>query len=1167
MSEVSKQPQFIHLRVHSDFSMMDGLAKVKPICEATAAKGMPALALTDQMNMCGLVRFYRTTHDQGLKPIVGCDLWLLPEGWTADSQDEPFRLTALAMNNEGYQQLTQLISRGYLAGHRSGKPCINKEWLVDHQRGLLLLSGGREGDIGRKLLQNRADEARELLAFYQQHFADRFYLELLRTGRPGEDEYLHAAVALAAESDVPVVATNEVMFLRAEDFNAHEVRVAVSDGYTLDDKRRPKKYSPEQYLKSADEMLELFSDIPEALANTVEIAKRCNVTVTLDKHVLPEFPTGGMTTEDFLVKKSIEGLEQRLQVLFPDPEQRQQNRAPYDERLKIELDVINQMGFPGYFLIVMEFIQWSKDNNIPVGPGRGSGAGSLVAYALKITDLDPLELDLLFERFLNPERVSMPDFDIDFCMDRRDEVIDHVADLYGREAVSQIITFGTMAAKASIRDVGRVLGHPYGFVDKITKLVPGDPGMTLEKAFEIEPRIVEMYEQDDDVREIIDMARILEGVTRNAGKHAGGVVIAPERITDFSPLYCDDEGKQPVTQFDKNDVEAAGLVKFDFLGLRTLTIIQWALDMVNANRQRDGQEPIDINHIPLDDPRCFSLLKKGATTAVFQLESAGMKQLIKKLLPDSFEDIIALVALFRPGPLQSGMVDNFIDRKHGREAISYPDKDYQHELLKPILEPTYGVILYQEQVMQIAQVLAGYSLGGADLLRRAMGKKKPEEMAKQRAVFEEGARKNGIDGELAIKIFDLVEKFAGYGFNKSHSAAYALVSYQTLWMKTHYPAEFMAAVMSADMDNTDKIVTLVDECENMGIKLLPPDVNRGQYKFTVDAEQSIVYGIGAIKGVGEGPIEAILAAREEGPFTDLFDFCCRVDLKKLNRRVLEKLIKAGAMDSLGPHRATIMATLEKAMRQAEQHARAEAIGQSDLFGVLTTASDDVQIEHEFVQVAPWPEGMWLEGERETLGLYLTGHPVNRYRAELKNYVPAVLANVRPTGRDQTTTVAGLVVDVRTMLNRQNQRWAIVTLHDKTARFDVRFFAKDYENFQHMLEKDQILVVKGEVSFDDYSSANTMTAREVMTIVGMREQYAKTLRLTLRQEQLEGHGLTQLTQLLEPFKQGSCPLHIRYVRPDLTAEYVAATEWYVTPTDELLYELQQRFGNKAVELEF
>ncbi|MBY6064779.1 DNA polymerase III subunit alpha [Pseudidiomarina sediminum] len=1161
-------PQFIHLRVHSDFSMIDGLAKVGPICEATANAQMPAFALTDQMNMCGLVRFYRTAHGKGLKPIVGCDLWVLPDDWNDDSQETPFRLTALAMNNEGYQQLTQLISRGYLAGHRAGRPCINKGWLAEHAEGLLLLSGGREGDIGRKLLQNRKAEAETELAFYQQYFPDRFYLELLRTGRPQEDDYLHAAVALAAEQDVPVVATNEVVFLKPEDFQAHEVRVAVADGYTLDDKRRPKKYSREQYLKTPEEMLDLFADIPEAIANTIEIAKRCNVTITLDEYVLPAFPTGGMSPEDFLVKKSEEGLEERLEALFPDPEERAKQRPEYDERLKIELDVINQMGFPGYFLIVMEFIQWSKDNGIPVGPGRGSGAGSLVAYALKITDLDPLELDLLFERFLNPERVSMPDFDIDFCMERRDEVIDHVAELYGREAVSQIITFGTMAAKASIRDVGRVLGHPYGFVDKITKLVPGDPGMTLAKAFEIEPRLNEMYDQDEDVRDLIDMARILEGVTRNAGKHAGGVVIAPDKITDFSPLYCDEEGKQPVTQFDKNDVESAGLVKFDFLGLRTLTIIQWALDMVNAKRARQNAAPIAIEKIPLDDPRCFQLLKKAQTTAVFQLESSGMKQLIKKLLPDSFEDIIALVALFRPGPLQSGMVDNFIDRKHGREPISYPDKDYQHEWLQPILEPTYGVILYQEQVMQIAQVLAGYSLGGADLLRRAMGKKKPEEMAKQREVFAEGAKKMGIDPDLAMKIFDLVEKFAGYGFNKSHSAAYALVSYQTLWMKTHYPAEFMAAVMSADMDNTDKIVTLVDECEQMGLKLLPPDVNVGQYKFTVDEQGNVVYGIGAIKGVGEGPIEAILSARQEGgSFKDLFDFCCRVDLKKLNRRVLERLIRAGAMDSLGPHRAALVATLEKAMRQAEQHARAEAIGQTDLFGVLAPTDDSDAPAAEFENVAPWPEARWLDGERETLGLYLTGHPINRYRAELRNYVPANLANVRPTGREQMTSIAGLVIDLRVMVNKKGARWAIVTLDDKTARFDVRFFAQDYETYEHLLAKDQILVIKGEVSFDDYSGGNTMTAREVMTITGIREQYAKGLRITVRPEHLEGKALQQLLQTLEPYKGGACPLVFDYHRTDVKATYNAGTEWFVTPEDELLYELEQQLGAQHVTLEF
>ncbi|HBY39392.1 MAG TPA: DNA polymerase III subunit alpha, partial [Alteromonas sp.] len=687
---------FVHLRVHSDFSMMDGLNKVKPILDKVQELGMPAVAITDQMNMCGLVKFYSESHSRGIKPIIGCDFWVQSD----DFNEDPFRLTLLAMNNDGYKNITLLISKAYLRGHVAQRAVIDKDWLAEHAEGVIVLSGGMRGDIGLCLAKNNPRLLEDNLAFYQTHFPDRFYLELMRTGRRGEEDYNHSAVALAESADLPVVATNEVCFIEQAGFDAHEIRVSIHDGYTLDDKRRPKLYSDQQYLRTGEEMAALFEDIPEALANTVEIAKRCNVTVRLGEYFLPQFPTGGMTTEDFLVKVSKEGLEERLEFLFPDEEERAKRRPEYDERLDIELGVINQMGFPGYFLIVMEFIQWSKDNNIPVGPGRGSGAGSLVAYALKITDLDPLEFDLLFERFLNPERVSMPDFDVDFCMDRRDEVIDHVAELYGRDAVSQIITFGTMAAKAVVRDVGRVLGHPYGFVDRISKLIPPDPGMTLKKAFEAEPRLPELYDMDEEVRELIDMARILEGVTRNAGKHAGGVVIAPTKITDFAPLYCDDEGKNPVTQFDKNDVETAGLVKFDFLGLRTLTIIQWALDMIKEGQGID----VDIAAIPLEDKKSFRSLQAAETTAVFQLESRGMKELIKRLKPDCFEDIIALVALFRPGPLQSGMVDNFIDRKHGREEISYPDAEYQHECLKEILEPTYGIILYQEQVMQIAQV-------------------------------------------------------------------------------------------------------------------------------------------------------------------------------------------------------------------------------------------------------------------------------------------------------------------------------------------------------------------------------------------------------------------------------------------------------------------------------
>ena len=973
-------PRFIHLRVHSDYSMIDGLAKTGPLVKKVASLGMPAFAITDFTNLCGLVKFYGAAHGAGIKPIVGADVYLETELLG----DEYAHLTILARDNVGYQNLTLLISEAYKHGYGAAGPVIKQEWFTTYKEGLLLLSGGRMGDVGKFLLRGNRALVEQCLEYYQTHFPDSYYLELIRTGRPDEESYLHEAVALASEKGLPVVATNDVRFLDSDDFDAHEIRVAIHDGFTLSDPKRPKHYSPQQYMRTEEEMCELFADIPEALENSVEIAKRCNVTIRLGEYFLPQFPTGDMSTEDFLIKKSKEGLEERLAFLFPDPQEREKRRPEYDERLEIELKVINQMGFPGYFLIVMEFIQWSKDNGVPVGPGRGSGAGSLVAYSLKITDLDPLEFDLLFERFLNPERVSMPDFDVDFCMEKRDRVIDHVADMYGRDAVSQIITFGTMAAKAVIRDVGRVLGHPYGFVDRISKLVPPDPGMTLEKAFAAEPQLPEIYEADEEVKSLIDMARKLEGVTRNAGKHAGGVVISPTKITDFAPLYCDPEGNNPVTQFDKNDVEYAGLVKFDFLGLRTLTIINWALEMINARRAKKSLEPVDISAISLTDQRSFDMLQRSETTAVFQLESRGMKDLIKRLRPDCFEDMIALVALFRPGPLQSGMVDNFIDRKHGVEEISYPDVKWQHESLQPVLEPTYGVILYQEQVMQIAQVLAGYTLGGADMLRRAMGKKKPEEMAKQRSVFEAGAIKNGVDGELAMKIFDLVEKFAGYGFNKSHSAAYALVSYQTLWLKAHYPAEFMAAVMTADMDNTEKVVGLVDECWRMGLKVLPPDINSGLYHFHVNDEGEIVYGIGAIKGVGEGPIEAIVEARQQGGhFKDIFDLCARTETKKLNRRVMEKLIMSGAFDKLGPHRAALMSSLEDALKAADQHAKAEAIGQSDMFGVLAEAPE--QVERSYANVPKWPDQVVLEGERETLGLYLTGHPITRYLKEIERY--------------------------------------------------------------------------------------------------------------------------------------------------------------------------------------
>ncbi|HDZ3743242.1 TPA: DNA polymerase III subunit alpha [Vibrio cholerae] len=1155
-------PKFIHLRIHSDFSMVDGLSKVSPLVKKVAAMGMPAMALTDFTNLCGLVKFYSTAHNCGVKPIIGADFTLQSE----EFGDELTKLTLLAKNNVGYKNLTLLISKAYLRGHVQHQPVIDKAWLVEHAEGLIVLSGGKSGEVGRALLKGNQQQVERCIEFYQTHFADHFYLELIRTGRADEESYLHFALDVAEQYDLPVVATNEVVFITEESFEAHEIRVAIHDGYTLEDPRRPKNYSPKQYLRSEAEMCELFADIPEALANSVEIAKRCNVTVRLGEYFLPNFPTDGMAIEDFLVMKSREGLEERLEFLFPDPEVRAKRRPEYDERLQVELDVINQMGFPGYFLIVMEFIQWSKDNDIPVGPGRGSGAGSLVAYALKITDLDPLEYDLLFERFLNPERVSMPDFDVDFCMDKRDQVIDHVAEMYGRDAVSQIITFGTMAAKAVIRDVGRVLGHPFGFVDRISKLVPPDPGMTLEKAFIAEPALQELYDADEEVKELIDKCRILEGCTRNAGKHAGGVVISPTAITDFAPIYCDAEGNFPVTQFDKNDVETAGLVKFDFLGLRTLTIIDWALGLVNPRLKKAGKPPVRIEAIPLDDARSFRNLQDAKTTAVFQLESRGMKELIKRLQPDCFEDIIALVALFRPGPLQSGMVDNFIDRKHGREAISYPDEKWQHESLKEILEPTYGIILYQEQVMQIAQVLSGYTLGGADMLRRAMGKKKPEEMAKQRAVFQEGAEKNGVDGELAMKIFDLVEKFAGYGFNKSHSAAYALVSYQTLWLKTHYPAEFMAAVMTADMDNTEKVVGLVDECKNMGLTVLPPDINSGLYRFNVDDNGAIVYGIGAIKGVGEGPIEAILEARNKGGyFKDLFDFCARIDLKKVNKRVIEKLILAGALDRLGPHRAAMMASVDDAVRAASQHHQAEAFGQADMFGVLTDAPEEV--EQKYTQVPEWPEKVRLEGERETLGLYLTGHPVDEYLKELTKYTSCRLNEAAPTRRDQSLTVAGLVIAARVMTTKRGTRIGLMTLDDRSGRMEVMLYSEALDRYAEWLEKDKILVVSGQVSFDDFNGGLKMSAREVMDLGSAREKFARGLSISILQSQIDQQFFERFSHILEPHRAGTVPVNVYYQRPDARARLTLGTEWRVTPSDTLLDELKQLLGHDQVELEF
>ena len=1543
-------PHFVHLHLHTEYSLVDGIIRVKPLAKALREAGMPACAVTDQNNLFALVKFYRAAQTEGIKPIIGVDIRIQNDSKSTvhpDSSESTYRLVLLCQNHTGYRNLTRLVSASYTKGQASGGPLVHFSWLTPEMTtGLIALSGGREGNIGQTLLAGHLDVARHQLEQWNQLFPQRFYLELQRTGRPFEEEYIHAAINLALATNTPVVATNDVCFLQQADFDAHEIRVCIHEGKVLVDKNRSHHHSAQQYLRTPQEMAELFADIPEALENTWLIAQRCNLELTLGQNFLPDFPDipKEQSVEEYFRRQARVGLEQRLVTLFDstDEEFNQQCQA-YHERLALELDVIIQMGFPGYFLIVSDFIQWAKENNIPVGPGRGSGAGSLVAYALKITDLDPIRYELLFERFLNPERVSMPDFDIDFCMERRDEVIDYVAKRYGRERVSQIITYGSMAAKAVVRDVGRVLNHPYGFVDKIAKLIPFELGITLDKALDKEEALRTRYQQEEDVRALLDMARKLEGLIRNPGKHAGGVVIAPTMLTDFTPLYCEPDGSNLITQFDKGDVEAVGLVKFDFLGLRTLTIIQWAIDAINEF----AEKPVDITKIPLNDPDTYDLLKKAQTTAVFQLESSGIKKLVKNLGPDCFDDIVALVALYRPGPLQSGMVDDFIERKHGRAKIEYP-----HPSLASILKPTYGVIVYQEQVMQIAQVLAGYTLGGADILRRAMGKKKPEEMQKQRVVFTNGAVEHSVDKEKATYIFDLMEKFAAYGFNKtldkntkihtidgvklikdckagdkvisrtpegesvytevialhdhgivplweiqfndgtierctldhkwltdqgqqplwkiiqlgsqvwgctthqtryscpseamfdlyehdslwpvcwqetdnvlwcsdtdaqksqrtsaklcrmsastaqhsgknlqrtqthprnakkifrnsekhfsasrnttatcstvkkmagdtprristdssqspcfskiietgklvrttfgptgfcsqqtttlrtrtqtnrfcpsaekngdrsrwslafsthsfrttitkrtstgqnarsrnfetvlainpafdaglqwqlwgayfsrseptphrhqrwqlgrntvlrqpiratfvgwhqgydlevahpehnfllasglccsnSHSAAYALLSYQTAWLKAHYPAAFMAAVLSADMDNMDKVVPLIEECRRaMQLNVLPPNINTCHYKFTVlpdDPNRTIRYGLGALKGAGEAALEGVIEERAKtGRFNDLFDLCRRVNLRKVSRRVLEPLVKSGALDELGPNpkdsklnRAVMMASLDNAIKEAERHSSAKESGQNDMFALLGGSSKaTVQPETPlFAQVAkPWSQQEQLNGEKESLGFYLSGHPIEPYTSELAGLHCIRLSNVRATENKQTLKIAGWVTDLR-MVNHKRGRMAFLTLDDNSGKtIDIKIYSEIYASVQDILAKDKLLIAEGEVKIDDYNGGYAMTADKVLTIEQARENYASRLEITISSQQTAKNDLaSHLKETLNTYRQGRCGVRISYHRQDAQVELQLGDNWRVKPSGALLEQLKTLIGEDKIKV--
>jgi DNA polymerase-3 subunit alpha len=1162
--------QFVHLRLHTEYSLLDGIVRVPELMAAVAAAGMPAVALTDQSNLFAMVKFYKEALGAGVKPLIGVDAWIRETGERVAS-----RIVFLCQDLNGYRHLTQLVTRSFLQGQQRGAPMLERSWLQrDVLQGLIVLSGGAEGDIGQALVRGRDDEASRRLAAWQSLCGDRFYLEVQRTGRAGEDAHAQAVMELARERGVAAVATNDVRFLTRAEFEAHEARVCIHDGALLTDPSRTRRYSEEQYLKSPAEMAALFADAPELLQNTVEVAKRCSLQIRLGASMLPAYPVpAGSDTEGFLRAEAARGLERRLAAGAGtgtgagrgtgagtgtgagSAAAADSRAAAYEARLELELGVICSMGFAGYFLIVADFIRWARDNGVPVGPGRGSGAGSLVAYVLGITDLDPIEHDLLFERFLNPERVSMPDFDVDFCMEGRDRVIEYVANKYGRERVSQIITYGTLAAKAVVRDVGRVLGHNYGYVDKIAKLIPFEIGITLDKALEQEEELKRLYEGDSDIRELIDLARSLEGLARNAGTHAGGVVIAPSVLTDFTPLYCEEGSTTPVTQFDKDDVEAAGLVKFDFLGLRTLTIIDWAMRDINESRGLAGEEPLVMNALPMDDAATYQLLKSCKTTAVFQLESRGMKDLIRRLQPDRFGDIVALVALFRPGPLQSGMVEDFIARKHDTSGATI---DYLHPDLKPVLEATYGVILYQEQVMQIAQILAGYTLGGADLLRRAMGKKKAEEMAKQRSVFVSGAVARGVREAQATHIFDLMEKFAGYGFNKSHSAAYAVLSYQTAWLKAHYPAAFMAAVLSSDMDKTDKVVTLIDECAGMGLTVLPPDVNESVYAFHVSGPMSIRYGMGAIKGVGASAVEAIIEERtRDGSYASLPDLCRRIDLARVNRRVFDALIRSGSLDRIGPNRATLTAELDRAMHLGEQNSRAVSVGQVDLFG-LSAAPDDA--------VADWTEAQRLAGERETLGLFLSGHPITPYEPDLKFLVSARLADVggpkpaaspdggRTWSAGKPATVAGLVLEIRRRPNR-----VTLILDDRSARLEVSLYEEIFQQHRDIIVKDAILIVDGTLRFDDFIEAWRLQAKSLMDIDRARERFARRLWLRWPADYDGPQGLNRFEQVLKPHLRGPCGVSIAINRPDYLGRLNLGSAWSVHASRALLDKLTDLVG--------
>jgi DNA polymerase III subunit alpha len=1146
--------KFVHLRLHTEYSMVDSIIRIDSAVDNAVNDGQVALAISDLSNMFGWVKFYQAARAKGLKAICALDASITND----TDRDRPHRLLLIALNAAGYKRLCELLSRAWLENQYRGRGEFRRDWFAD-EHDLIALSGFMHGDVGHSLIAGQPEKALAFARDWANRFGPNYFIELQRFEHPEAENCTRASVKLANQLNLACVATHPAQFLEPDQFEAHEARVCIAEGEILTNPKRPRKFYPDQFFKSQEQMVQTFADLPQALANSVLIAQRCSLNLELGKAKLPLFPTPpGVTLDDFLVQQAHEGLSLKLTSLFADPNDRQKHEPAYRARLDFECSTIQSMGFPGYFLIVADFINWAKKNGVPVGPGRGSGAGSLVAFSLGITDLDPIPYGLLFERFLNPERISMPDFDIDFCQDKRYRVIEYVRHKYGAQAVSQIATFGTMASKAVIRDAGRVLDMPYNFCDQLSKLIPvvQNKPLSLEKAREAEPQLAQREKTEEEVRELLALAGPLEDLIRNVGMHAGGVLIAPGKLTDFCPLYQTAGSDAVISQYDKDDIEAVGLVKFDFLGLRNLTIIDLAVKYIN---QRYPELKLNLAELSLNDPAAYKILRDANTTAVFQVEGDGMKKMLKKLGPDRFEDVIAALALYRPGPLGSGMVDDFILRKKGKQSI-----DYFHPDLKTCLEPTYGVIVYQEQVMQISQIIGGYTLGGADLLRRAMGKKKAEEMAAHRQTFTDGAVKKGYAAALATQLFDLMAMFAEYGFNKSHSAAYALVTYHTAWLKAKYPAEFMAATLSSDMDDTDKVQLFVQDARSNKVTVLPPDINRSAFRFEPIANDAIAYGLGAVKGTGESAVLNILQTRnDDGLFENLFDFCRRVDRKVVNRRCIEALIRAGAFDGLGADRATQLASLSHALAAAEQ--LAANVDQGSLFG----SDESVSSAAAWVAAPAWAPRQQLREEKGALGFYLSGHLFTSYADEVRRMVKLKVADVQPAR--EPVWIAGIAASMRTQMTRRGKMQAI-TLDDASGAIEIMVFSELYEKSRHLLREDELLFAQVKIQNDEYSGGLRATAERLCSLPQMRAQFVRNLTI-----QLNGNAdVLRLKKVLEPFKStndsqdsesGSVPVLLRYSRGGVACEIKLPQAWQVRPDDALFTSLKDWVGEQSMTLNY